>query len=770
MLPSLSKEGRIKSAKSSVAQHMASAKDNEVREKLRLYKLDDLQRELDVKNTSISALQRNYEALTFAHREEKRRLEEAEARATRLTVENQSLLTQLKETRDRFDQKNTEASNLKQENRQLVKLQDELNKLKSDSANSKLALSSKLKDSVDKDKIIREIRQELELTRSNSLQLKEQLKELHSKCLVYKNKGKEAEAQLVAVHNQAEQLSEALEATQSQLIKYQQETTNFLADLAELRTVNQQISQKLAAEKDEFAKQRTKYAELMKYCNELKASNEGHNLLLVSSAHSETEMRKRLDKAEAVSNELNAQLEDLKLLKENEAKDQHAYYGLAIAELNAKVIQQNSTIDDLSKSLTETSNRLAFLQDDRKRLDLRVKDLEGKTQQESQSRKTELLLTEQLRQCEEEYKKGLKAKDDIIAELEARSENLESENKDNQLTLKHLNSRLKDLSNLEKTAREMAEQLHYNRNSHHLLSSQLSGLLEEKDQLELQVKTLQHSSSAVQNRLSEENLELQSEKERLLDSLQEMAGEIRSIQKSLQDREEQLRIMQSEVERASSASDTTSRTAKNEVETIKKELFRVQFESNHKIQSIENDLHRTAESLKALLNVKSDHDILKGKMEVALQKVRVRQNTELMKDLDSTKLELKTQLATRQHEANDRRELMSRIEILKAQLESCQAKAPLEAIVKSTVEKVRFAVEALESELSCNSCQDILDTAIVCVPCGHYYCTKCTNGYRPACRHCTNTTSTMSLPILDNVIGKLGYNKQVLDDALHLVA
>jgi chromosome segregation ATPase len=771
MLPSLSKEGRNKSAMNAAAQQMlGSDKDNEVREKLRLYKTDDLRRELEQKNISIGALQRNYEALTFAHREEKLRFEEAESKSSRLSNENSILLAQLKETRDRLDQKNAEVAALKQEGRQILKLQEEMHKMKTDSDKSKAVLNTRLKDYADKDRVIKEVRQELELTRSNSLQLKEQLKEMHSKCLVYKGRYRDTEALLGQAKAVNEELTANLAAAQGQVGKFQQESASMLGDLADLRQGSQALSQKLGLEKEEFSKLRTKYAELMKYCNDLKASNEGHNLLLVSSAHSENDLRKKVEAAEALNLALRAQLQSLEDKKAEEVREQHAYYGQAIAELNSKLALQNSTIDDLSKSLADTTNRYAFLQDDRKRQDLRLKDLEARVASDLQAKRTEQQLASQLSQLEEELRQTLRQKEAVIAELQIRCENFESDNKEKERTLKHLNTRLKELSNLEKTAREMAEQLNYNRNSHTRLASQLSGLLDEKDQLELQVKTLQHSTSALHNRLSEENLELHSEKANLIANLQTISHEIQEMRSQLEQRDLQLRQMQSEVERASSASDSVSRSAKSEAEVLRKELQRLSLDSSHKIQTLEADLQRSNESLRELSGLKSEQQLLKEKTEGVLRKVSSRQNAELMKELDAARLELRTQQATKTHEANDRQQLVSRIETLKAQLETFQSRPSLETVVKVTVDKLRSGVDALESELCCNSCQELIDSAVVCVPCGHYYCQKCPEGYQPHCRRCDGPSQTMKLSILDSFVAKLGYQKQVLDDASALVS
>ena len=43
----------------------------------------------------------------------------------------------------------------------------------------------------------------------------------------------------------------------------------------------------------------------------------------------------------------------------------------------------------------------------------------------------------------------------------------------------------------------------------------------------------------------------------------------------------------------------------------------------------------------------------------------------------------------------------------------------------------------MEVQLSCHKCLELCEDPITCVPCGHHYCKKCTEGYaNDKCKEC----------------------------------
>jgi chromosome segregation ATPase len=97
------------------------------------------------------------------------------------------------------------------------------------------------------------------------------------------------------------------------------------------------------------------------------------------------------------------------------------------------------------------------------------------------------------------------------------------------------------------------------------------------------------------------------------------------------------------------------------------------------------------------------------------------------------------------------------------------------------VRKLIAAEEASESGYCCQSCMNVLNKPVVCVPCGHNFCEACfkeTNGGKPPgprkemyCPECDRQHVTQVIPsrTLDLLSGKFNYRKQVLRDLLSLL-
>lgn len=82
-------------------------------------------------------------------------------------------------------------------------------------------------------------------------------------------------------------------------------------------------------------------------------------------------------------------------------------------------------------------------------------------------------------------------------------------------------------------------------------------------------------------------------------------------------------------------------------------------------------------------------------------------------------------------------ELQSVISQLKEREESTKSKqqhmAQKEASLGVVIENLDRAKQAMETELCCEYCFNVLDDAMTCYPCGHNFCTKCEQGYLPYC-------------------------------------
>lgn len=66
-----------------------------------------------------------------------------------------------------------------------------------------------------------------------------------------------------------------------------------------------------------------------------------------------------------------------------------------------------------------------------------------------------------------------------------------------------------------------------------------------------------------------------------------------------------------------------------------------------------------------------------------------------------------------------------------------------ETELQNATAKLLYAEEAMERELTCMACLNVFEEPVTCIPCGHVYCAKCTDGYEPECQTCDETPTTV---------------------------
>ena len=91
-----------------------------------------------------------------------------------------------------------------------------------------------------------------------------------------------------------------------------------------------------------------------------------------------------------------------------------------------------------------------------------------------------------------------------------------------------------------------------------------------------------------------------------------------------------------------------------------------------------------------------------------------------------------------------------------------------EKSIGKALERLENALNSLETNLSCHSCFNALENAVLCLPCGHISCGNC----KPTdqCKECEyDIKQTVNISIFDGLNGKIMYKKQAIDDMKHLL-
>ena len=106
--------------------------------------------------------------------------------------------------------------------------------------------------------------------------------------------------------------------------------------------------------------------------------------------------------------------------------------------------------------------------------------------------------------------------------------------------------------------------------------------------------------------------------------------------------------------------------------------------------------------------------------------------------------------------------------------EETQKKAKLlqerERGIIQVLERLKNALNSLETNFSCHSCFNPLENAIVCIPCGHLHCGNCKPKINEPCKECDHLIKqTVSVSLFDEIYGKIVYKRQAIQDMKHLL-
>lgn len=102
------------------------------------------------------------------------------------------------------------------------------------------------------------------------------------------------------------------------------------------------------------------------------------------------------------------------------------------------------------------------------------------------------------------------------------------------------------------------------------------------------------------------------------------------------------------------------------------------------------------------------------------------------------------------------------IKEIQSQLANLQRR---EEELKSAFMRINNATRAIESDLCCIVCLSTVEDALVCVPCGHFYCKRCREGYHPHCMQCglgKKVKTTFKISIIDDIASKIRYKRKTI--------
>lgn len=295
-------------------------------------------------------------------------------------------------------------------------------------------------------------------------------------------------------------------------------------------------------------------------------------------------------------------------------------------------------------------------------------------------------------------------------------------------------------------------------------------------------------------RFTDENTKLKAEEEKLREELKNCEpaitaakAEVSRLEEQLTQSEiltadyEQLRYQNEKLKHNAAALDKEIATLKKTVDSYKE-----------KIDTLEGELSRERNISK---NWKAGLlDMKKEVMDAKALKATCHQLQDALAQAEEDKRSLKAQCSKKEqelyevqasmtelrhsidHQHNVNAQLKEQVESLNTRLQTklpkrqeIEAKLTLlhtkEEEVKAAIARTVNATKAIESDLCCIVCLQVVEDAVLCIPCGHFYCSKCREGYHPYCQQCgqgKKVKATMKISVLDEIAGKVHYRKKVM--------
>lgn len=723
------------------------------------------QDELDKKNSTIAALQRNFEGLSNMCKEERAKANEWKRMHEETVKAGEGVKRKLGDCEGRLRAALEQVERLTQEKNGLGKVVEENIKLKTEWAGMKSNWNKAVQEGIDKERTLDRLKIELEkASQANAL--------LQLECSRLKSFNSDSDLRV----QEAQQLCAAAQAAtavlESSLAQTQAQLSAALHTLSDYESVSNESARHFETLKRELCASE----------EERKAWEQRHSALaaeLASLTRETGALRssiidfERAAKArnEAESNE-KAQMSESLAKARAEAK-----------ALRGKVVELEGEKHSLEVDLAEArscADQGAALALKLREQDTLLRDYTALSQHQllqlQQASASALSLETQLKSADFEAKTSREALERARRELEACNTELHVTR--TQLETAEANGRAKEaeLSEALKAKTQENRELLAELKAKSALGQTLVGLLEgknkESEAKDRQVRDLEEQLSVSESQLrnTEEKLRAAlaaNTQAELLSQLQSVTSEFEAFKKTTKE----------EVKGMAKASETL-KTRIAELQTSlaasAKEAARYKQLSESAQARSDVELAEVESAKAALQTLSIDFAQLRSQNKLLEEKVKI---------ADFALTEAREQLVKGQQQAeSDRLSLQAiraqfsgqsdRMHQLEQQLDQARNSSSRQQLSKA-VEDIGHAIYALESNLTCSSCLEVLSDAVVCVPCGHNYCRSCQDGYTPHCQQCGNSAAvkyTMKNAVVNEAASKVTFVKQVLQAAKRAIA
>ena len=725
------------------------------------------QDELDKKNSTIAALQRNFEGLSNMCKEERAKANEWKRMHEETVKAGEGVKRKLGDCEGRLRAALEQVERLTQEKSGLGKVVEENAKLKTEWTGMKSNLNKAVQEGVDKERALDRLKLDLEKAGQANALLQLECSRLKSFNADSEVRVQEAQQLCAAAQTATAGLESSLAQTQAQLSAVLHTLSDYESVGSESTRHLETLKRELCASEEERRAWEQRHSALAAELAALTRETGALRGSIIDSeraakARSEAEncekaqMSESLAKAKAEAKALRAKVVELEgekhslevdLAEARSGADQGAALALQLREQDSLLKDYTALSEHQLIQLQQASASIHSLE-----TQLKSAESEAKSSKESLER-----TRRELGACNTELHVTRSHLDALKGELATAVASARAKEAE-------LSEALKGKT---QENRELLAELKAKSTSGQTLVGLLEGKSKENEAKDRQVRHLEERLSASESQLRSAEAKLQAAladntQADLLSQLQSAASDLEAWKKSSKE-ELKAALKTSETLKTRIAELQTSlATSAKDVARYKQLSESAQARSDTELAEVE--------SAKAALHTLS--------IDFAQMRSQNRLLEEKVKAADFSLADAREQLVKGQQQAeSDRSSLQSlrtqfsgqseRMHQLEQQLDQARNTSSRQQLSKA-VEDIGHAIYALESNLTCTSCLEVLSDAVVCVPCGHNYCKSCQDGYTPHCQQCGSSAAvkyTMKNAVVNEAASKVTFVKQVLQAA-----
>ena len=529
------------------------------------------------------------------------------------------------------------------------------------------------------------------------------------------------------------------------------------------------ITAQMNKERLEYTSLQNRFNTSAKEFERLSRENESRASLMKLSNNNESEMKERI---KSMSEEIERKDKEIESLKEC-GKDVEDMMNNELQSFNRKIENLMGSLESYRSQVSKYENTIS-------EKDRRIADIESLASSQKQTILEQAVeigclsdaLNSTAKTSEEKYQEVLNLLDSYKQQIHALKLDLSHEKQRYEkltsevCSLESFRSSSESLRNeLEKLRRnfdkeraEMMKQIETSKSASNQLKSDYDNLYKSYEDFQAQLNSHSDKSS----KLISENMQLTKQ-------LKEAQAEVLHLKSQYEALESNYKRANDQIGSASGREEIIN-SLRNTINILESRLetFQSELNRNRDYERLLNEKSLQSTSLESQLSLKSKEasDLFKINKDQSISLLRQIEEIEsLRSSLSKSQLACDSLKSSSIESLNTIKKLQSEIQDLKRSNTEELEKFISEKTksVSQGIDKISTAIHSIENNLHCMHCFETLTNAVICVPCGHWYCEHCTQGYNSECSQCSMPVETSLRAVLvDEMVSKISYSKETL--------